>query len=70
MITLLLLLFIALFFGGWAVSAWSFMVTVGVAHAEWWSFMPTMGYETALWVSFFPYLISVITSSISVSARS
>lgn len=32
----------------WALGAWSMMITVGVAHADWWPLIPLMSFHVAL----------------------
>lgn len=44
---------------GWLVTAWEFMLAVGVAHAHWWPALPLLGYRTALVIAFL--LFSMLT---------
>lgn len=46
-------------------SAWSFMIIVGIAHAEWWSVIPTMSFKTALLIVGFHVIVGIIVKCIS-----
>jgi len=32
----------------WLSGAWSLMLTIGIAHAQWWSVIPVIGFRAAL----------------------
>jgi hypothetical protein len=50
-----------------AGSAWSLMITAGIAHRDWWHLMPVMSFSTALALAFWPWaFITLIALAVGV----
>jgi len=43
-----------------AGTAWSLMVTAGIAHRDWWHLVPVMGFGTALALAFWPWAFAML----------
>jgi hypothetical protein len=65
---MLYLIFLAVYLAGWAIAAFSAMITVGILH-NWWSFIPPMGFGTAFALVALPLLISVVSALVKDQAN-
>jgi fatty acid desaturase len=53
---------VAITAGGYLLTAWSLMITAGIAHRDWWPLVPVMGFHTAFALIFLPFTLILITT--------
>lgn len=53
---------VAIVAGGYLTTAWSLMITAGIAHRDWWPLVPVMGFGTAFALTAVPMTVILLAS--------